>query len=253
MKFRQFIISFCLLAMLVLPAFCFAADELKDANALYAKGKYKEAAKSYQSIVDEGYQSANLFYNLGNAYFKLGELPSSILYYEKARLLSPGDEDINFNIRFANAKTVDKIDEAPEFFLSKWWTGVILQNSADTLAIMAILLFLIGSAALITYFFAINLPVKKTSFFGAIILFAIGLFTIFLASSQMSYFSDNKQAIIFSSVVNVKSSPAAQASTVFILHDGTKVNLKETNGDWIRIKLANGNQGWLKANDIKEI
>jgi tetratricopeptide (TPR) repeat protein len=238
--------------VVVLPTLCFGDDTLAG-DAYYAKGQYKEAVSSYQSVVDEGYQSAGLFYNLGNAYYKSGEIASALLYYEKAHLLSPGDEDINFNIRFANSKTVDKIDEAPEFFLTKWWNKIVLSMSANTLAIAAIFLVLSGSVLLILYFFNTNRKIKKISFFSAIALFLTGIFAVFMAQSQVSYFKDNKQAIIFASVANVKSSPTGQAATLFVLHDGTKVNVKETNGDWIKIKLANGNEGWLKTNDIKEI
>jgi tetratricopeptide (TPR) repeat protein len=241
-----------MILIFMLPALCFGDDGLKG-DALYARGNYKEAVKSYQSVISEGYQSAALFYNLGNAYFKSGDIASALLYYEKAHLLSPGDEDINFNIRFANTKTTDKIDEAPEFFLTKWWSGFILAISADSLAILAVVLMLLASALLIVYFFSKHGTLKKISFFSVLGVFVLGLFSVFIAHSQVSYFNDNKQAIIFSTVANVKSGPAGQSATLFVLHDGTKVDIKETTGDWIKIKLANGNEGWLKVTDLKEI
>jgi tetratricopeptide (TPR) repeat protein len=252
MKFKGFKISLLLIMACILPALSFGITPLKG-DAYYAKGQFKEAVSIYQSVVAEGYQSSALFYNLGNAYFKAGDIPSALLYYEKARLLSPGDEDINFNIRFANARTTDKIDDAPAFFLTKWWTGFFLAISADSLAILAIILMLLGSGLLIVYFFSRNGLIKKTAFFSAIAMFIAGIFSVLVAHSQVSYFNENKQAIIFSTVANVKSSPAGQATTLFVLHDGTKVNIKETSGDWIKIKLANGNEGWLKVTDLKEI
>jgi tetratricopeptide (TPR) repeat protein len=251
MKFKQFKTSFCLSIVLMLPAFCLAV-ELKG-DAYYAKGQFKQAITSYQAVINEGYQSANLFYNLGNAYFKSGEIPSAILYYEKARLLSPGDEDINSNIRFANSKTVDKIEEVPQFFLEGWWTNLILAVSADTLGFIAVILTLIASALLILYFFSTQVAVKKASFFTSLAIYVAVLLAITMAQGQVSYLGNNKQAIIFSSVVNVKSSPAGEAPTAFILHEGTKVNIEEANSEWIRIKLANGNQGWLKSVEIKRI
>jgi tetratricopeptide (TPR) repeat protein len=252
MKFKLFKISICMISIFMLPPLCFG-DEVLKGDAFYAGGKYKEAVISYQSVIAEGYQSAGLFYNLGNAYFKSGDIASALLYYEKAHLLSPGDEDINLNIRFANSKTTDKIDEAPEFFLAKWWTGFILAISADSLAILAVVLMLLASAFLIVYFFSKHSALKKVSFFSALGVFFLGLFSVFVAHSQVSYFNDNKQAIVFSTVANVKSSPAGQSATLFVLHEGTKVAIKETNGDWIKIKLANGNEGWLKVTDLKQI
>src|ERR1700749_3896586 len=113
---------------LVLPLLSFGNDQqslFEKGNAYYAKGQYKEAAAAYQQIVNAGYQSVGVYYNLANADYKLGDIPSAVLYYEKAHKLAPGDEDISVNTRFANAKTTDKIDESPEFFLSKWWHGFI--------------------------------------------------------------------------------------------------------------------------------
>jgi len=256
MKYNQFKILLCFLAMLFLPTLCFANDMqsvFQKGNGFYNKNHYKEAIATYNQIINAGYYSAPVYFNLGNAYYKDGDLPSALLYYEKAHRLSPGDDDINFNIRFANAKTTDKIEEAPEFFLSKWWKGFILAMSADALAIIAIMLVLLGSGALILYFFSTSFSIKKFSFFGSLVLFFLGIFGVFIVGSQVSYFDNNKQAIIFTSVVNVKGSPAEQAATLFVLHDGTKINISDNSNGWLKIKLANGNEGWLKLTDVKEI
>lgn len=256
MKYNQLKISLCFVLILFLPALCLADDmqsTFEKGNSFYGKNHYKEAITAYTQIINSGSYSAPVFFNLGNAYYKDGDLPSALLYYEKAHRLSPGDDDINFNIRFANSKTTDKIDEAPEFFLSKWWKGFMLAISANALAIIAILLILSGSGTLILYFFSSSFTIKKVSFFAALTLFFLGIFSVFVAGSQVSYFNDNKQAIIFTSVVNVKGSPAEQAATLFVLHDGTKVNISDNGNGWLKIKLANGNEGWLKLGDVKEI
>jgi tetratricopeptide (TPR) repeat protein len=256
MKYNQLKISLCFVVMLLLPALCFADDmqsAFEKGNSFYNKNHYKEAISAYTQIINSGNYSAPVYFNLGNAYYKDGDLPSALLYYEKAHRLSPGDDDINFNIRFANARTTDKIDDAPEFFLSKWWKGFMLAISANALAIIAIVLILLGSGTLILYFFSSSFSVKKVSFFVALVLFFLGIFAVSIAGSQVSYFNDNKQAIIFTSVVNVKSSPAQKAATLFVLHDGTKVNISDNSNGWLKIKLANGNEGWLKLADVKEI
>jgi tetratricopeptide (TPR) repeat protein len=222
-------------------------------NNYYAKGMYKEALASYKSSVNDGYQSASLYFNMGNASYKLADYPSAILYYEKAHKLAPGDDDINFNIRFANLKTTDKIDELPEFFLARWWRNFILGFSISTLATVSILLVLLASGMLILYFFSGSVATKKLSFYTALIFFGLGLLSLLMATGQGIYFNDHKQAIIFSGTVSVKNSPLEKSGTLLILHDGTKVNILESNNNWFKIRLANGNEGWIKASDVKEI
>ena len=257
MKFDLFKIGLCFIMMLGLPALSFGDDGtqalFEKANNYYSKNKYKEAISGYNQLLKLGESSAVVYYNLGNAFYRDGDIASALLYYEKAHKLSPGDEDINFNIRFANVRTTDKIDEAPELFLSKWWKGVILAISADTLGIVGIVLFLFGSGLLVFYFFSVSGSIKKLSFFSALTLFFLGIVSIVIGGSQVSYFNSNKQAIVFISSVNVKGSPTDQATTVFVLHDGTKVNVLDNANGWLKIRLANGNEGWLKPSDIKEI
>ncbi|MDB4919327.1 tetratricopeptide repeat protein [Mucilaginibacter sp.] len=246
-----------LLIAFVIPSICFGNDNVQalfaGGNASYNKGQYKEALTAYQKVFDAGYESAALYFNMGNASFKTGDIPSALLYYGKAHRLSPGDEDINFNIRFVNLKTTDKIDEAPEFFVAKWWRGFILVLSANVLGWLSILFVLLASGILILYFFTTSVAIKKSSFYGAVILFVFGAFTIFIAGMQVSYFNGHKEAIIFSPSVTVKSGPVDKAGTLFVIHDGTKVNVLDDSNGWIKIKLANGNEGWIKMGDAKGI
>jgi len=241
----------------ILPLLAAGADSpqalFEKGNAAYVKAQYKDAIADYQEVLNQGYQSAAVYFNMGNANYKNGDITSALLFYEKAHKLSPGDEDINFNIRFVNSKTTDKIDEAPEFFLTKWWHGFILSVSVKALAQLSVLFVLIGSALLALYFFTNSVTIKKASFYVSIILFFVALFTIFIANRQVSYFDGHKQAIIFSSTVNVKGSPADQSAILFVLHDGTKVNVLDNVNGWVKIKLANGNQGWIKGTDVKAI
>jgi len=257
MKFNQIKLILCFLAT-ISPALLFAADSrqqlFEKGNSFYIKGQYKQAIDIYKEVLGDGYQSAALYFNLGNAHYKDGDLPESILNYEKARRLAPGDDDINFNIRLANSKTIDKIDESPEFFLSKWWEGFILSYSADNLATAAIILTLTGSSLLIWYFFALASGIKKLTFFSSLVFFFVAIGSIVVAGSQTSSFDSNRQAIVFTSSVDIKTSPADKVSTAFVLHDGTKVDVLGNNGGgWLKIKLANGNEGWIKTSDVREI
>lgn len=246
-----------LLLLIASPLLAFSNDDaaasFKKGNELYQKAKYKEAAAVYQQMVDDDYQSATLYFNLGNAYYKTGDIAPCILYYEKARKLSPGDEDIRINIQMANTKTIDKIEVPPKFFLSKWWHSFILSFSADALAILSIALFLAASGLLILYRFSGSVIVKKAAFYSAIVLFIVGIGSIFVSGRQANYFDAHHEAIIFTSSVVVKSAPAATSKNVFVLHEGTKVNILDKNTNWVKIRLLNGNEGWVTTADTREI
>ena len=244
------IVYILLLALLPLVSF---GNKALMADVYYSKGQYKEAAAAYQQMVDSGYQSAAIYYNLGNAYYKLDDIPSAILYYERAHKLAPGDDDINFNIRFANLKTTDKIEEAPTFFLVNWWKAFILSFSVGALSVLSIILVFLGSGILVIYFFTGSVAIKKSSFYGSIILFLLGAIMIFMAAMQLDYFTSHRQAIVFSSSATVKSGPVDKSNTLFVIHDGTKVDVLDNSNGWVKIRLANGNEGWINGADVKEI
>jgi len=246
----------CLLLLLSLPLFSWSSDSAalyKKANDQYRKTQYQDAVKLYSEIVDGGYQSAAVYYNLGNAYFKLGDIPSALLYYEKAHKLAPGDEDINFNIYFANSKTPDKVEPAPAFFATQWWHSIILFFPIGTLSVLSVLCIIAGSGLLVFYLFTNIISLKKLSFYIGILALISGLLFVFISNRQVHYFNDHHQAIIFSGSVNVRSGPADQAATLFVLHDGTKIDILDTNNSWIKVQLANGNEGWIQQSDVKEI
>ena len=246
-----------LLLVSFLPLFAIAQGEattlFRKGNDEFAKWRYKDAITSYQQITGKGYQSAAVYFNLGNAYYKSGDIPSALLYYEKAHKIVPGDEDINSNIRFANAKTVDKIEQPPQFFILNWWDAVILSFPLHTLAIAAILFLLAGFGALIFYLFTQSVVFKKASFYSALALIFSGLLVMFIAGRQDHYFEAHHQAIIFAGTVKVKSEPVDNSKDLFVIHEGTKVELMDNQNGWIKIGLLNGNTGWIRLTDIKEI
>ncbi len=242
---------------LVLPLLSFGDDDagalFTKGNAYYARAQYKEAVAAYQEILNNGYQSAAVYFNMGNASFKNGDIASSIWYYEKAHKLSPGDEDINANIRFANLKTTDKIDEVPEFFLARWWKAFMLSFSLNTFSVLSVILILLASGIFVSYLFSNSFAIKKYSFYLSVQFCLMGIMLIFIANRQLSYFSGHQQAIIFNGAVNVKSGPGDKLGTLFVIHDGTKVNVLDNTNGWLKIRLANGNEGWMKQADAKLI
>ena len=246
-----------LLFALVLPLLAVADDRaatlFRKGNADYEKGKYEEALKSYQQLLDEGYQNAELYYNLGNAHYKLGEMPAAVLNYEKAKKQEPGDEDIQLNLQLANSKITDKFESVPEFFLSKWWNGLVLQFSADTWSVISVSCIFLGSVLLVIYLFSLLLAVKKSAFYSGIVLILLGLFSLMMSGMQHHYFAAHDEAIVFSGTVHVKAGPAAGEKTLLVIHEGTKVSVKSRKNNWIRVTLPNGNEGWIAASDVKEI
>lgn len=224
----------------------------KKANEQYAKARYREAMGYYRSIVKGGQHSAPVYFNMGNASYKLGDLPSALLYYEKALQLAPNDEDIKANIRLANSKIRDQIEEVPEFFMSRWWTSVYMSYPADTIAVISLLFSFSGSLFLIIYFFAYRTAIKKTSFFISLSCYALGLFSMFILSRQASYF-EQQYGIVFNSPVYVKSEPAEGSKSLMLIHEGLKVKILEVGQNWVKVRLANGNEGWIKVVDLKGI
>ena len=227
MKFNM-LKRFLCLAMIVFPLFSYSDDAstlFSKGNTLYAKGQYKEALVAYQQLVSQGYQSAAVYFNMGNASYKNDDIASAVLYYEKAHKLAPGDDDINYNLKYVNFKTVDKIDEVPEFFVTRWWHNFIQAFSTGALAAWSIIFVLLGSVFLILYFFAGTAGLKRASFYSAILLFFIGVIAVFMANRQLSYYEDHPGAIVFSPSVNVKSSPTDQANTLFVIHDLSLIHI----------------------------
>lgn len=243
--------------MLLLPLFSLGNDKpnarFEKGNQLYAKAQYPQAIQVYQQIIQEGYQSAVLYFNTGNAYYKSDDVASAILYYEKAHKLAPNDKDININIQFANLKIADKIEPQPEFFVTRWWHNFILILPAGTLSVLSGVFVLIGFLLLIAYLFTSIVAIKKACFYMGIVLIFVGFTSIFMANRQVNYFSSHHQAIIFGNSVTVKSSPDINAKPLFVIHEGTKVDITQKEGSWIAIELPNGNSGWITSDNVKEI
>lgn len=254
-RLNHFFYSFILLV--ISPLFLCAKGNpealFTKGNSQYAKAQYKDAAQSYEGVLNEGYKSAEVYFNLGNTYYKLGEMAPAILYYEKAHKITPGDQEISLNLQLANSKIADKIDAIPEFFLAKWWKSFVLFFSAQALSVLAVVFLLLGFTLLIVYLFAISVSVKKPAFYTGVVILALGLLSVFIANVQSGYLNSSSQAIVFNSTVNVKSSPDDKSKTLFVIHEGTKVTIKQNDDNWIKVELPNGNIGWIETVAVKEI
>ena len=220
------------------------------ANGLYASGMFKEASDIYQNIINDGRESADLYYNLANAYYKQNMLGKAILYYERAYKLNSSDEDIAYNLELARTQVLDKIDPLPTFFAAKAIQSVKNLFSANGWAIFAIVFFAIGLLLIISaYFLTHRLFFRRMYFWTGIVAILLCVSGIFIASSV----GNTGEAIIMAPVSTIKSSPDASGKDIFILHEGTKARILDELSEWKKIKISNGNQGWIKAEDVEEI
>ena len=230
------------------------ADSLfKIANNAYNEGLYDSAVATYHRILDKGLESANLYYNLGNAYFKSNDIPSAILYYEKAKKLNPRDEDINYNLALTNTMIVDKIEKLPEMFYKKWWNYFYNLFDADVWAVVSIVSFAV--LVLFTGMFVLgnSRKTKRLAFFLGLLVLLVTATSFGLASQKYYYGKTHTEAIIFTPVVTVKSSPSANAVDLFVIHEGSKVKILDRVDGWVKIRIQNGSIGWLPGEDLKEI
>jgi len=225
----------------------------KKAAEAYTKGDYNTAAQIYESMLRTDGISSGLYYNLGNAYYKQDEIASAILNYEKALLLSPGDKDIQHNIEIAKLKTVDKITPIGRFIFSEWVEAIRMQMDSDGWATTAVILFLLFIASLFVFFFAGRLWMKKSAFFGGIAFILLCLFANFSAYTQKSKVENRDHAIIFTSSIVVKSTPDDSGTDLFVIHQGLRVKVIDKVRDWVRVQLEDGNDGWIKSENLQII
>jgi tetratricopeptide (TPR) repeat protein len=226
---------------------------LAKANKAYSAGSYTAAADLYQKIVDAGYVSPELYYNLGNASFKMNEYSRAILWYERAKRLDPGDEDINYNLNVANTKISDKIEPLPELFYKRWYNGLVQAFSIDTWARILVFLFLAGLLCLILYLTSRVLILRKIGFWSALVMFFLSFSALVFAWSGHSFTKSTSEAIVFAPTITVKSSPDEKSTDLFVLHEGAKVRLLDNISGWYEIRIANGSVGWLPNNSLEKI
>ncbi|HEY4756496.1 MAG TPA: tetratricopeptide repeat protein [Ignavibacteriaceae bacterium] len=222
-------------------------------NEHYLKGEYQETIRIFQSIVEKGYQGKSLYYNLGNAYFRIGKIGLAILYYEKAKKISPSDEDVNYNLAFANSKIADKIETLPKFFIFDWWENALALFSISGWTYAAYLFYLFILGAVGYYYFAGSLKGQRIAFYTGIISTFFLVLTIVLLAVNLNRELNYKFGIVVDPVVVVKFSPDQNSKDAFIVHEGLKVQAEDNVNAWIKIKLIDGKVGWLKNNYLKII
>ncbi len=224
-----------------------------NADSAYAHENYQQAIKDYEELL-EGGESSALYYNLGNAYYRMGNITHAIINYERALLLSPADGDIRFNLQLARTKTIDKITPESELFFVSWYHAIVNMASVDGWAYMSLGALAVAIGLALLYLFASRIWLRKVGFFGGIALLALFIVANLFAFQQQHFIENRDGAVVVSSAVTVKSTPAKSGTDLFILHEGTRVSI--TDGSmkgWKKVRLADGREGWMETSSMEII
>ena len=226
-------------------------DILEKGNEQYLNGEYEQAVETYVSVLDSGYASAELYYNLGNAFYKSHNITMALVNYERAHILKPKDKDIMHNLEVAREFVVDRIEVLPEFFLRRAFVGFVKTFDADIWAIMGLATFIMALTLLLVYFFSKRIGLRRLTFWAAFIFLFLSVSTILFAVQQNRLINHHNKALIITPSVPIKSSPDETSGTdLFLLHEGTSVTVEDELGDWREVVLSDGNRGWLKESDL---
>lgn len=228
-----------------------SAELFSTANDLYKNDKLEEAIELYKKIEAQGLVSSELFYNLGNSYYKLNKVGPSIYYYEKALELNPLNDDVKNNLVFAKRLALDNIEELPKTVFQKLNENILQQLSYNQWAIVVVAFSVLGSLLFLFFYFASSPSKKRFYFVTSTISFVLLIISFLITYNQYSFTRNNKVAIVFAEKTEVRNAPTLNSEEVFTLHEGTKVVVLDAIDNWNKIKIADGKLGWIIADEIK--
>ena len=222
-------------------------------NQAYIDGDYAAAVAAYNSIESRGYSSARLYYNMGNAYYKQGQIGKSILYYNRALVVAPSMDDARHNLEIAEVQTKDKIAGVPEFFLNRYMRTLRSAISCSAWSAMSVVMFGIAILFVLIFLLGSKIRVRKAGFYGAIVALLLFVAVTAFGISARNSIINRPGAIVMSSAISVKSSPDRAATDLFVLHEGTKVEVSSEIDGWCEITIADGKKGWTESNHLERI
>lgn len=224
-----------------------------EGDSAYVRNDFASAIQIYENLLKKG-EAAEVYYNLGNSYYKAGDIAKAILNYERALLLQPGNADIRANLEIARSKTIDKVVPVPEIFFVSWIKSLINSMSIDTWAKLGVIFFILLLVSLYLFFFSKQIVWKKTGFIAGLVLLVFVILANVFASQQKNELTDRNDAIVLSPSVTVRSTPSDSGTSLFILHEGHKVEIKDNSmREWKEIRLEDGKVGWVPASAIEGI
>ncbi len=252
MKIKSYIICFFCIPMVIFCQQDFLNGIFQEANDHYLNQRYAEAINLYNHVIQQGYEHVDLYYNLGNAYYRLGRLGDAIWAYEKGLKLHPKDEDIRFNLKVSNARIVDRVEVPEGFFLIEWYGALKHGFSPRQWLLLISSLFLVSSVVFALSSFAspsLRSWIKKVSTIGLI----ITMISLFIYIDLRFEVSDLNEAIIVTDDGKVYSSPTEIGKVLYIVHEGTKAKITQEQFPWLEIELIDGKKGWLKADHLRRL
>lgn len=225
----------------------------EDANRLYLEQKYDAAALRYESIIKNGFENGEVYFNLGNAYYKSGKIQHAILNYERARKFIPNDDDLKFNLQLTNLLLKDKIEAIPDLFIYQWADSLLTIFTLETVVWMMYALFLSALGSFTFFLFAESYGQRRYSLMSGMICTVLLLFGVanFLVQSYRE--SNTEYAVVMTDVANIKSAPDSKGNDLFVIHSGLKVQVLDSVNKWFKIRLADGKVGWIPEHEIESI
>ncbi|HTY10937.1 MAG TPA: tetratricopeptide repeat protein [Bacteroidota bacterium] len=230
-----------------------AGRTFDQANQLYLQAKYPDAIALYEKIIQSGFESGELYFNLGNAYYKNGNVQKAILNYERAKELLPRDEDVQFNLQLANLQVVDKIDAVPRIFVYRWIDTMLTLFSLSTMGWIVYAFYLLMLLSFAVLFFVKTYTQKRVAMFGGLLFSALLILTMIGYGVQSYKESNTEFAIVMSDVANIKAAPDSKGNDLFVLHKGLKIQVLDDVNHWRKIRLADGKIGWIPEEDCESI
>ncbi len=222
-------------------------------NQYYQEKEYVLAVESYLEVAAQGYVSEQLYYNLGNAYFKAGEIGKSILYYEKALLLNPSNDDIKHNLAFANQQITDRIEALPELFIVQWWNSCSAFFSYNGWAVVGVVSAFLVVIFILVFLFSRAPLIKNVTLLLFVLSVIFLIFSTIFGYKQLNQMQESTSAIVMAPIVNAKSTPSKSGSDLFVIHEGLKVSITDQLNEWVEVKIPNGEKGWVLIESIQKI
>lgn len=222
----------------------------EEGNKLYQDKEFRAALDKYQEVLDQGYESTALYYNIGNAYFKSNQVAKAILYYERALQLSPYDDDVKQNLKIAKEGTIDRFETVPQPLVRTAYLTILTALTPGSWGIVGVTCVLLFLAGTFMYLFT---SIRRPGFVVGVAALLLGALSISLAFGHQTYLQNNRPAVITATSSYVKSGPSDKAEDVFILHEGTSAVVTEDYEGWKKIKLPDGKVGWIESGDLVEV
>ncbi|MBQ9546159.1 MAG: tetratricopeptide repeat protein [Bacteroidales bacterium] len=245
---------FIFLFVAFMPVWLVAQNDVKmQADEAYKQENYRQAAELYEGLLADGVESHEVYYNLGCAYFRMNELGLAIVNFERAKRLNPSDKDTRENLELCYSRTQDHIEQLPQPLVSLWWQRLVMLFSPQQWYGLLLLMILLVGVCVVWFLLSSELRQRRATLIASVLAVVLMLVVVGCAVQSGHNASSHKDAVVMRAMATVKSSPDGGSNDKFTLHEGTKVRVEETLGDWSRIRIADGNNGWLRADEIERI